>query len=113
MKPTFRIILTAFLATAAVMEVAPALAASTSVNVSVVRTADLDLFQPTPRRHQLDQRLVVAAREVCGTASDADLAGKNHVRDCRDKVLDQVRERRNTLVASARSGERIAVTAAR
>ncbi len=112
MKQTLRIILTAFLTTAAVLKVAPAFAASASVNVSVVRTADLDLSTDAGRR-QLDQRLVVAAREVCGTASDADLAGKNHVRDCRDNVLTQARARRDTLVASARSGQPIAVTAAR
>jgi UrcA family protein len=82
------------------------------VNVSVVRTVDLDLSSDAGRR-QLDRRLMVAAREVCGTASDADLAGKNIVRRCRDEVLAQAHARRDTLVASAQPSEPIAVTAAR
>jgi UrcA family protein len=112
MKQTLRIIFAAFLATAAVLKGAPALADPANLNVSVVRTADLDLSTDAGRR-QLDQRLVVAAREVCGTASDADLAGKNHARSCRNDVLAQVHSRRDALIASARSGEPIALTAAR
>jgi UrcA family protein len=92
MKQTILIILSSFLATAAVIKAAPAVAepAPTNVNVSIVRTADLDLSTDNGRR-QLDQRLVSAAREVCGTASDADLAGKNKVRQCRHDVLASAR----------------------
>jgi UrcA family protein len=110
MKQTLRIVFGAFLATAAVIKAAPALAepSQTNVNVSVVKTADLDLSTDAGRR-QLDQRLVIAAREVCGAASDADLAGKNQVRQCRDEVLARAHERRDAVLA----GEPIAVTAAR
>jgi len=48
-------------------------------NVAAVHTADLDL-STNAGRHQLDRRLVVAAAEVCGSASDADLAGQNDLR---------------------------------
>ena len=41
----------------------------------------------TAGRRELDQRLAAAAREVCGSASDVDLAGKNDVRQCRVDVL--------------------------
>ena len=114
MKLTLRFIFGAFLATAAVIKTAPALAepVPANVNVSVVRAADLDLSTGAGL-HQLDQRLIVAAREVCGTASDADLAGKNQVRRCRDEVLARAHDRRDALLASARPGESIAVTAAR
>jgi len=110
MKQTLRIVLASFLTTAAIIKAAPALAepVSANVNVSVVSTADLDLSTDKGRR-QLDQRLVIAAREVCGAASDADLAGKNQVRRCRDEVLIRAHERRAGVLA----GEPIAVTAAR
>jgi UrcA family protein len=110
MKQTLRIVFGAFLATAAVIKAAPGLAeaAPAKVNVSVVRTADLDLSSEAGRR-QLDQRLVIAAREVCGVASDADLAGKNQVRRCRDEVLARAHERRDAVLA----GQPIAMTAAR
>ena len=110
MKQTLRIILASFLATAAVIKAAPVLAESApaSVNVSIVRTADLDLSSRAGR-HQLDQRLVVAAREVCGSASDADLVGKNQVRRCRGDVLARAQAQRDTLLA----GQPIAVTAER
>jgi UrcA family protein len=110
MKQTFRIILASFLATAAVIKAAPALAeaAPANVNVSVVPTADLNLSSEAGRR-QLSQRLVIAAREVCGSASDADLAGKNQVRRCRDEVLARAQAQRDIVLA----GQPIAVTATR
>ena len=57
MKQTLRIILASFLASAAIIKAAPALAkqAPANVNVSVVSTADLDLSTDAGRR-QLDQR---------------------------------------------------------
>ena len=110
MKQTLRIILASFLATAAVIKAVPALAAPApaEMNVSVVRTADLDLTSDAGRR-ELEGRLIVAARAVCGNASDADLAGKNQVRRCREEVLDRAHGQRDVLVA----GQPIAVTAAR
>ena len=75
------IVLASALITGAAIKAVPALAETTSqeVAVSVVHTADLDLTSDVGKR-QLDRRLSIAAREVCGTASDFDLEGKNEVR---------------------------------
>ena len=91
MIKTFKIALTAFVISAGVIKGAPALAETASPqNVSVVRTADLDLNSKAGRT-ALDHRLVIAAYEVCGTASDVDLAGTNEVRACRADVLAKAR----------------------
>jgi UrcA family protein len=47
--------------------------------------------------------LVVGAREVCGTASDVDLEGKNEVRACRAEALAKARAESEQL-ASRGSG---------
>ena len=110
------IILTSFAITAGVIKAAPAFAetaqAPTSVNVSLVRTADLDLASSQGQR-QLDQRLANVAREVCGTASDVDIEGKNEVRKCRDSTLAKARSQRDAVLAAAERGALIGVTAAR
>ena len=96
-----RIIIASALITTAAIKAVPALAEPVTgpdVNVSIVRTADLDLSTETGRR-ALDHRLVNAAREVCGTASDVDLAGKNKVRACRENVLADAREKGNELAS--------------
>jgi UrcA family protein len=114
MKNAFTIALASALITTAVIKATPALAETPAVetNISLVRTADLDLSSDAGRR-QLDLRLARAAREVCGTASEADLAGKNEVRQCRDEVLAKARANRDeVLAATARQGF-IAVTASR
>ena len=88
-----RIIIASALLTGAALKAVPALAepaAAQDVNVSIVETADLDLSTSAGKR-ALDQRLVIAARDVCGSASDADLEGKNAVRDCRADVLAKAR----------------------
>ena len=91
MIKTFKIALTAFVISAGVIKAAPALAETASPqNVSIVSTADLDLSSKAGR-NALDHRLVTAAYEVCGAASDADLAGKNEVRACRADVLAKAR----------------------
>ena len=88
---TFKIALTAFVISAGVIKGTPALAEPVSQqNVSIVSTADLDLNSKAGRT-ALDHRLVTAAYEVCGTASDVDLAGKNEVRACRADVLAKAR----------------------
>jgi UrcA family protein len=79
---------------------------------SIVRTADLDLSSDTGRR-ELDRRIVQAAREVCGDASDVDLEGKNAVRQCRDETIAQAASQRDQLLAAARSGAPILVASAR
>jgi UrcA family protein len=115
MKAT-TIILTSFLITAGVIKAGPALAESpapaSEINVSLVRTADLDLGSSQGQR-QLDQRLANAAREVCGTASDVDIEGRNEVRKCRDDTLAKANGQRDAVLAAAEHGAFIAVTAAR
>lgn len=111
MDKGFKIAAASFLITAAALKAVPALAepAPASVNVNVVHTADLDLSSVSGKR-QLDQRLVVAAREVCGEASDVDLEGKNDVRACRANVLAKARAESIEL---ASRGETITVAAVR
>jgi UrcA family protein len=111
MNNAIQIAIASILITAA----APAISEPVDTNsaaVSVVQTRDLDLSSVAGKR-QLDIRLAHAAREVCGTASDADLRAKNAVRECRDDVLAGVRARQQQTLAAAGRGETIAVTASR
>ena len=113
MKKAFYIALTSALITTAAIKAAPVFAqepGGTEPNISRVWTGDLDLRSDAGRR-QLDLRLARAAREVCGTASDVDLVGKNEVRKCRAETLAKAREQGETLAAAR--GDVIAVTAAR
>ena len=109
------IVIASALITATGLKAVPAFAepatAQGEIATSYVRTADLDLRSYSGRR-QLDRRLAFAARDVCGTASDADLEGKNAVRQCVDEVLAKARGESEQLIASAKRGV-IAVTAAR
>lgn len=79
---------------------------------SIVRTADLDLASPVGQQ-ELDKRIAQAAREVCGTASDVDLEGKNAVRACREETIAQAAAQREQLLAAARVGTPILVASAR
>lgn len=107
MKQTLKIIAFSALVTAAVIKTAPALAApAPAQNVSIVHTADLDLSSKAGRE-ALDHRLVTAAFDVCGTASDVDLAGKNKVRACRVDVLAKARAEGGQLAS-----RRISITVA-
>ena len=113
MNNAIKIALASALITAAAIKAAPALAepAGPAVAVSVVPTHDLDLSSDAGQR-QLDIRLARAARDVCGAASDVDLAGKNEVRECRNAVLAEARAwTRQALTAAP--GAAIAVTASR
>ena len=108
-----RIILASALITTAAIKAVPAVAepvAGSDVNVSIVHTADLNLSTDAGRR-ALDVRLAQAAREVCGSASDADLAGKNKARACRANVLADARARGEQL--AARGGSETITLAAR
>lgn len=93
MDKGFKIAAAAFVITAVASRAVPALAEPerTPVNVTVVHTADLDLASERGKR-QLDHRLANAAREVCGTASEVDLEGRNEVRACRADVLAKAKE---------------------
>lgn len=114
MKQSLLYALFSALITAAFITGAPAFgqAPGGETHVSLVRTADLDLATSNGQR-QLEQRLARAAREVCGTASDADLEGKNAVRNCRDDALARATSQRDQLLAAAERGAIIAVTATR
>ena len=114
MKRALTIVLTSALITTGVIKAAPALAQepASDINVSLVRTADLDLRTHEGQR-KLERRLAQAAREVCGTASDVDVDGKNEVRKCRDETLAKAREQRDSVLAAAAIDPVIAVTAAR
>ncbi len=108
MKQTLKIIAASAIATAAVIKAVPALAQEApSQGVSIVHTSDLDLATPAGRA-ALDHRLVTAAYEVCGTASDVDLAGKNGARACRADVLAKARAESREL---ASRGENIVIAA--
>ena len=91
MKQTLKIIAVSALVTAAVIKATPLLAEPVPAqNISIVHTADLDLSSKAGRE-ALDHRLINAAFDVCGMASDADLAGKNKARACRADVLAKAR----------------------
>ena len=113
MKSAIKIALASALITTAAIKAAPALAqqpGAAETNISRVWTGDLD-FRSEAGQRTLELRLARAAREVCGTASDADLVGKNEVRKCRAETLAKARGQGETLAAAR--GEVIAVTAAR
>lgn len=115
MKQSFRYALLAGLITAGLLKAFPAAAepnGAADVTVSVVRTADLNLAAEEGRK-RLESRLAQAAREVCGTASDADLAGKNEARKCREETLARALAQRDRLLAASDRSGVIAVSAAR
>ena len=116
MKKPILIALTSALITAGAIKAAPAFAeapaAPPAVEMALVETADLDLSTSAGQR-QLDTRLAHAVRDVCGTASDADLAGTNDVRKCRHDTLAKANAQRAELLAAADRGARIAILAAR
>ena len=80
----------------------PALAEAPLVATSIVETADLDLSSQSGQR-TLDHRLNQAVKEVCGTASDVDVAGKNDVRRCRVETLAGLASERDQRIAAASS----------
>jgi len=97
-----------FIATLLAFTATPALAEPITLS-NTVQTADLDLSSAKGQR-ALDLRLSRAVKEVCGTASDADMAGKNEVRRCRVETLAKVAGERDQRVARA-SNEPIEVAA--
>ena len=99
-------------ALALIASAAPARAAEPATATSIVHTADLDLSSPAGQQ-KLDQRLAQAAREVCGTASPADLEGYKTVRQCRQQTVAAAVAQREQLLAAARAGAPIRVAAAR
>ncbi|WP_077146846.1 UrcA family protein [Sphingopyxis sp. KK2] len=86
-------------------QTAPAAAPRTAV----VQHSDLDLRSESGTK-TLDRRIWRAVVDVCGTASDFDLAGKNEVRECRRDTRAVAAIEANAVVASATRGEPIRVT---
>ena len=70
---------------------------------AIVRIADLDLASEIGQR-ALDRRLSVAIAQVCGTASDVDLAGQNEVRRCRVATRQHIAGDRDQALTSATVG---------
>ena len=89
-----------FLATLLAFTATPALAEPPAIATSTVQMADLDLSSSKGQK-LLDRRLSQAVKEVCGTASDADVAGKNDVRRCRVETLAKVASERDQRIAAA------------
>lgn len=79
---------------------APALAEPPAPVSSIVPIADLDLSTEAGQR-KLDRRLSIAAREVCVTASPADLEGQNDVNRCFKYTLARLADERDQRVAAA------------
>ena len=98
-----------FLATLLALTATPALAEPPVIATATVQTADLDLSSQAGQA-ALDHRLSQAVKEVCGTASDVDIAGKNEVRRCRVDTLANLAAERDQRVAAA-SGSPIKVAA--
>ncbi len=102
----------ALIASAAIIAPTASQAAEPAPVTSVVQTADLDLASANGQR-ELDRRIVLAARDVCGTASPADLAGKNDVRHCRAETIAAATAQREQLLAAAKAGSPIQIASAR
>ncbi|MBV9930866.1 MAG: UrcA family protein [Alphaproteobacteria bacterium] len=103
-------ILLSLAALAATVAGAPAVAeAPSSAAAVVVRYADLDLYSAAGRR-VLDRRIDAAVRDACGSASDADLHGRNAVRACVAQTKRAVAAQRAAVRAAALrpTGERFA-----
>ena len=99
MKQTLKIIAISAAATAAVLKAVPALAEPAQAPTdAIVQTADLDLTTKAGRA-ALDHRLVVAAYDVCGSSSDADVVGKNQDLKCRTEILASARAQSGQLAA--------------
>jgi len=89
-----------FLATLLAFTATPALAEPPVTVSTTVQTADLDLSSQAGQQ-ALNHRLALAAKEVCGTASDVDVAGKNDVRRCRTETLASLASERDQRIAAA------------
>ncbi|MBA3942457.1 MAG: UrcA family protein [Sphingopyxis sp.] len=91
----------------------PALAQSaTATSTVAVEHRDLDLSSEAGAK-ALDRRIWRAVVEVCGTAPDYDIAGKNDVRQCRRDTKRVASAQADTVIASAVRGEAIRVSSIR
>ncbi len=91
----------------------PGLAQSAPANPSVaVQHSDLDLRTEAGAR-TLDRRIWRAVVEVCGTASDYDIAGKNDVRQCRKDTKHFASVQADVAIAGASRAAAIRVSSIR
>ncbi len=87
--------------------------ASPAVRPSVaVAHKDLDLRTEAGAR-ALDRRIWRAVVDVCGTAPDFDITGKNDVRQCRRDTRVVASAQAEQVIANASRDERIQVTSIR
>lgn len=106
-----KLLILAALATASVIQ--PALAQSAPTNPSVaVHHRDLDLRTEAGTK-SLDRRIWRAVVEVCGTAPDFDLKGKNDVRQCRADTRQLASAQAEQVIADATRHNAIRVTSIR
>lgn len=88
-------------ATAVALIGTPAVAQPAAETQLVVSYSDLDLSTRQGVR-TLDRRIRTAVETACGPTSDADLAGKNDVNQCRADTLVAARAQREIAIAQAR-----------
>jgi UrcA family protein len=103
-----RIIMLAALAAAPCFVPAMAQKADLDVHTEIVSYGDLDLADEGDVR-TLDRRIRSAVQAVCGTASNADPAGKNDVRRCRAETAERMTAQRTLEIAQARQPVRTAL----
>ena len=86
----------------AFMIFAPNVGSAAQAQQSVaVSYADLDLSRPAGTA-ELDRRIGVAVRSLCGTASAADPKGRNEIRRCRAEAHAATLPQREQAIATAR-----------
>lgn len=91
----------------------PVLAQSAPANPSVaVAHRDLDLRTEAGTK-SLDRRIWRAVVEVCGTAPDFDLKGKNDIRQCRADTRVAASAQAQQVIADATRNQAIRVTSIR
>jgi UrcA family protein len=86
---------------AAALTAGPAFAQPATSAPQVLHYADLDLSSASGRR-ELDRRIGIAVREAYGTASDADLHGRNLVQRCRVETRQAVARKTAALASGSR-----------
>lgn len=91
----------------------PVSAQTTPANPSIaVAHKDLDLRTAAGTK-ALDRRIWRAVVEVCGTAPDFDIAGKNNVRQCRRDTRTVASAQADVVVANASRDQLIQVSSIR
>ncbi|GAA0864746.1 hypothetical protein GCM10009115_20520 [Sphingopyxis soli] len=78
----------------------------------VVQHSDLDLNTAAGAR-TLQHRVWRAVVAVCGTASDADIVGKNDIRQCRRDTMQVASAKADLAIAGASQGEPLRVASIR